>query len=146
MQNIIQICLKTVLKVVLLLDFWYVQILIWALYAIFVWRKICICGLAEVFSPLKIRSANRKFAKRPENLTICGFAICGTYLRTAHLCYLHSYIHKVNNCHKGKRCVLVRYGTRQFFIPTSTPQSTTLWCGMYCRITTWYSQQTFLVH
>jgi hypothetical protein len=62
-------------------------------------EKVCICGLAEVSSPkiiIKIRSANRKSAKchiceRSANLTnylgpqICGFAVCGNYLRTAHL-------------------------------------------------------------
>ncbi len=53
---IAQLCLKTVLKVVFLLDFYYVQILIWALYAIFVWRKsMYLCGLAELI--------NRKFSK-----------------------------------------------------------------------------------
>jgi hypothetical protein len=62
--------------------------------------EVCICGLGEVLSPQitkKIWSANRKSAKshicgRPANLTnylnpqINRFAICGTYLRTIHLC------------------------------------------------------------
>jgi hypothetical protein len=68
-----------------------------------------ICGFAEVLSPSKklglqidnlqknIGSANRKSTNchtcgRSANITnfvspqICGSAICGTYLRTAHLC------------------------------------------------------------
>jgi hypothetical protein len=64
----------------------------------FVRRKVCICGLAEVLGPLatkEIGSANRKHEKchncgKSANITnyfspqICGFAISGTYLRTAH--------------------------------------------------------------
>ncbi len=74
-----------------------------ALYTIYIREKIWylrICGLAEVLNPqiwIKIGPAYCKSAKchicvRFANLTnylspkICGYAICGIYLRTTHLC------------------------------------------------------------
>ncbi len=67
LQNIVQFCLKTVLKAVFLNDFYYVQFR--ALYAIFVRRKIFICQIRKRFGPQirkvshfrKVRKSNKLF-------------------------------------------------------------------------------------
>jgi hypothetical protein len=66
LQNTAQLCLKTVLKVVFSLNFYYVQLLIRALYAIFVSRKICICSRAEVFIPQITNPQSVTFAEGPQ--------------------------------------------------------------------------------
>ncbi len=60
LQNIAQLCLKTVLKVVFLMIIYNIEILIGALYAIFVGRKVCFAGLAEGLSPQITKSWVRK--------------------------------------------------------------------------------------
>ncbi len=74
-----QLCLKTVLKVVFYTIF-CVQIWIWALYAVFVWRKsmyLWICGRSKSANHKKIESENHKSAKNH----ICGrFANLTNYL------------------------------------------------------------------
>ncbi len=90
----------------------------------FVRRKKRICGFAEVFSPQKnwvLKSQIRKSQKywdcksqirklphvqkvrNYKNFVspqMCGLAIYGTYLRTAHLCRMHNILCKksANNC------------------------------------------------
>jgi hypothetical protein len=63
------------------------KFLIRALYALFVRRKVCICRLADVLSPLITKILGPQIANETNYLSpqICAFAICGSYLRTAHL-------------------------------------------------------------
>ncbi len=81
--------------------FFYVRIWIAALYAIYVRRKSTHLQICESFKSANYKkalvrksgnchicgkSANRTYYTSPQG---CGFAICGIYLRTAHLCLFH---------------------------------------------------------
>ncbi len=100
LQNTAQLCLKIVLKVVFLHDFFYFTFYL-ELYMLYLeGERLFISGLAEALSPqitknwvrekqirkgshlLKVRKSNKYLSPQ-----ICGFAICGTYLRTAQLWY-----------------------------------------------------------
>jgi hypothetical protein len=45
-------------------------------------EKLCFCRFAEVLSPQIINTQSVTFAEGPQ---ICGFAICGNYLRATQL-------------------------------------------------------------
>ncbi len=78
-KYIVQLCLKTILKVVFLKQIFISNKLILEHYMpCFQWEKVCICGLAEV----KIRKKSWVVIGRITN----RIANCGTYLRTTQLC------------------------------------------------------------
>ncbi len=85
LQITAKLCLKKVLKIVFWNDIYYIQIWIRVCYTFCKSMYFRVSGTLKSAKRKKIGSSKRKSAKNYWSPQLCGFAICGTYLRTAHL-------------------------------------------------------------